>query len=285
MIQRFKNLPLSLKIFSVFVLILLLVSFFNFIYFPWKQKQQVIDAMQDRAESVAQMLAAGVSLALEEGDFEFINRLLTLAKKDENILYIAICDAEGQPTVSFNPNELSIPSKILLSSSRTIEASEALHTKALLEISGIQRFLIIGFSLRERDSAIDEIRITGFLISLAILIFALLLSVYLSRLIVNPLSELVGTIDYFGKTEDHKITLQKSGSDEVGKLIDAFNDMTSALHARTMERKQAVESLGGKRGAFPLAGANRWRRNLGTGTGLPDSRMEPGGRASSWLAT
>ena len=243
MIQQFKNLSIRIKIFSIFVLILLLVSFFNFIYFPWKQKQQVTQALQARAETSAQMVAAGVSLALESGDFEFIDQLLTLAKRDEHILYIAICDDDGKPTISFNPNEMLIPSLESFGNLRTIEKEDALHTTSVMEIADIDRTLIIGFSLVERNRAIDEIRVTGFLVSAATLMFGLLLSVYLSRLMIKPLSQLVASIDHISEAEDYESTIEKSSLDEVGKLIDAFNGMTTALQARTVERKQALETL------------------------------------------
>lgn len=178
-----------------------------------------------------------------QGDYEFVNRLFMLAKRDESILYIAICDENGQPNVSFNPKEMSIPSIAAFSSDRTIERADALHTMAQLETMDTQWALIIGFSLKDRDSAIDEIRITGFLVSFATLIFCLLLSIYLSRLIINPLSQLVDRIGLLGKTEDPQIFIEKGHNDEVGKLIDAFSEMTARLQARTVERKQALDTL------------------------------------------
>ena len=250
MTRQFNNLPIRAKIFSIFALILLLVSFFNFIYFPWKQKQQVTQALQVRAETSARMIAAGVSLAFEQGYYEFIGELLTLAKSDEHVLYIALCDEDNQPTVSFNPSEIPIPSIESFSGERTIERENALHTTSLLEMTDDNRILVIGFSLEERDRAIDEIRVTGFIVTSATLLFGLVLSVYLSRLMINPLSQLVDRIDHISETEDYESTIEKSSGDEVGKLIDAFNHMTTALQTRTAEHKQAVETLQESEGRF-----------------------------------
>ena len=136
MIQLFRNLPIRIKMFSIFVLILLLVSFFNFVYFPWKQKQQVTHALQVRAESSAMMMAAGVTLALEKGDFEFIGELLTFSKGDEGILYIAVCDEEYQPAVSFNPQAVKIPSAAFFAGANTIERDNVLHTTSALNGTG-----------------------------------------------------------------------------------------------------------------------------------------------------
>ena len=243
MIQRFRDLSIRTKIFSIFLFVLPLVATFNFIYFPWQQKRQVTQAMQARAEGVAQMLGASVSHALAVGDFALINELFNQAKEDQNILYIAICDADGQPSVSFNPQQLPLPSVESFLDGRTIEDETALHTHAPLDMSGSRNDLIIGFSLEERDAAIDKIRITGFIVSCATLLFGLILSVYLSRLIINPLSILVDTIDDIGRTEDFARTIEKSGTDEVGRLVDAFGSMIDKLRARSVERKQAEETL------------------------------------------
>ena len=236
--------------FSIFVLILLLVSFFNFVYFPWKQKQQVTHALQVRAESSAMMMAAGVTLALEKGDFEFIGELLTFSKGDEGILYIAVCDEEYQPAVSFNPQAVKIPSAAFFAGANTIERDNVLHTTSALETEDANRILVVGFSLDERDRAIDEIRLTGFLVTSATLVFGLLLSIYLSRSMINPLSRLVDSIDHISKTEDYETTIEKGSTDEVGKLIDSFNEMTRTLQTRTVERRQAVETLEESEGRF-----------------------------------
>ena len=41
-------------------------------------------------------------LTLVQGDYEFVNRLFMLAKRDESILYIAICDENGHCSSSWS---------------------------------------------------------------------------------------------------------------------------------------------------------------------------------------
>lgn len=199
--------------------------------------------MTDRAESITQMLAAGVSLALEEGDFAFIDELFKQAKEDESILYIAIFGEDGKATFSFNPQDIDLPSIDLFSAGDTVEKVGRLHARSPLQISAIESDLIVGFSLRERDRAIESIRATGFVVSFAILVSGVLLSIYLSRLITTPLSRLVETIGEIGRAEDYEKEIQKAGTDEVGQLIDAFSAMIAQLRARSIERQQLEESL------------------------------------------
>ena len=90
MVQGFRNLPIRLKIASVTTVVLLLISSFVLIYVSAKQREQVTRALQSKAESTVQTLASGVSLALEEGDYNFVNQFFLLARRDSVIVYLAI---------------------------------------------------------------------------------------------------------------------------------------------------------------------------------------------------
>ena len=183
MIQGFKNLPIRLKISSISTVVLLLIFSFVFLYFPIKQKEQVTNALQDKAESTAQMLASGVSLALGEGDLDFVNQLFILARMDSAIVYLGVLDENGSQLISYNPYNVLIPSRFEADAG-TFEHSQVLHTRVPLPIEeGIQGNLIVGFSLEDRDQEINKIRLAGFLSSAAIFLLGLLMSFYLSRLI------------------------------------------------------------------------------------------------------
>ena len=101
MILRLKDLPIRVKIVGTFTAILLLTSIFNMIYFPASEKEQVNRALEDRAGSMVQMLAAGMESALGTGDYEFVNQLFEMVRTDPNIVYVAVVDQAGEPSISF----------------------------------------------------------------------------------------------------------------------------------------------------------------------------------------
>ena len=239
MIQGFKNLSILLKISSIATVVLLLISSFVFIYFPLKQKQQVTNALENKAESTVQMLASGVSLALGEGDLDFVNQLFILARMDSAIVYLGVLDENGSQLISYNPYNVLIPSRFKAGAG-TFEHSQVLHTRVPLPIEeDIQGNLIVGFSLEDRDQEITKIRWVGFLISAAIFLLGLFMSFYLSRLITSPIQRLVKSVKQIGSEGHYIDTIEKSGTDEIGTLIDAFNDMSAKIETRTMELQRS----------------------------------------------
>ena len=175
MIQRFINLPIGAKIISTFTLVLFLICSLIFIYFPQRQKRQVTNTLQSKAENTAQILAAVIAFALDKGDYDFFDQVSTITKSDPNIVYISIVHEQGKPLISFNPRGIQIPSKESYAGKTTFEERGMLHTTILLQIEeGVQANLIIGYSLRQRDIELAQIRNTGFAIS--ILIFGSMLN-------------------------------------------------------------------------------------------------------------
>ncbi len=242
MTRHFKNLPIRIKLISIFVLVLLLVSAFIFTYFPLKQKQQVTQALQNEVKSTARMLAIGVSLALGEGDYDFVDQIFTLTKKDSNVVYIAVLDEEGNQLISFNPQGVQIPLKSQYANKNTFEQKGVLHTAVPLQIEeNVEGNLITGFSLQDRDKEIARIRLIGFEIGIAIFLLGIAVSIYLSRLITDPIEKIVDTINQTERTGNYQFSIEKSSTDEVGTLIGAFNNMSVRIQTQTLELKQAEE--------------------------------------------
>jgi len=244
MMQTLRNLPIRIKISSISSLVLLLISSFVFIYFPVKQKEQVTSALRSKAESTAQILSLGVSIALGEGNYGFIDQVFILAKRDPNILYIAILDEDGNRIISYNPQDLQIPSKSSSANRKAFEERGMLHAAVPLQVEeGVEGNLIVGFSLRDRDKAIAQIRVGGLGISIVIFLLGISLSFYLSRLITNPLQKVVDTIGQIERTGDYQHTIEKNSTDEIGTLIDALNHMSATIQTRTQELQQSESQM------------------------------------------
>lgn len=225
------------KIVCTFSLVLLGISIFNFVYFPQAQKRQVTEALEDKVDTVVRMLAAGMTSALDKGDYEFLARVFGLVKDDPTVLYVAVVDAGGDLVLSFNPQEIQLPSVELYTDRRHFEERKILHGAVPLQIEeGVQGFLLVGYSLVGRDEVLAEIRTTGLVIIVSIFVLGLLLFSFLSHLITDPIGRLVDTIRETRRTGEYRYVTQEHSTDEVGELIGAFNDMTA-------EREQMEEEL------------------------------------------
>ena len=237
---------------SSYALLLFIAVSATFIYFPEKQRQQVTEALEMKAESTVQMLAVGISLALDEGDYDLIQKVFNLTQADTNIAYIAVLDEIGDEIISFNPKEIQTPNIIQYSTKKVFEEQEMIFVAKRLRIEDeIYGYLVIGYSLKGRNETIAQIRWTGFWISMAIFLLGTLISVYLSRQITKPIKNVVESLKEIGRVETYGKMIEKSSNDEIGSLIDGFNDMSAKIYTRTeelrlriIEHKKAEEEKG-----------------------------------------
>jgi signal transduction histidine kinase len=72
---------------------------------------------------------------------------------------------------------------------------------------------------------------------------ALLLSSGLQRLVSRPIRELAETARAVSERRDYSLRAGKRSSDELGRLVDAFNDMLGQIQARDSELLRAKEEL------------------------------------------
>ena len=229
MTQLFKNLSIKVKIITIFALVISLACIFIVTYFPVMQKKQVAGALRNKAESTLNMLAAGVSFAFGETDYEVVNRLFSLAKNDSSITYIVILDEAGNQQIAFNPQKIVIPVINSQIAHKTFEDKGMLHTYTAIDFEDADYIiLIMGFSLEDRDKQIASIRWTGFAVSIAIFFVCFVLSIYLSKLITNPIQRVIKTINQIGRKGDYQQIIGTRSNDEVA-LIEAFTSMVANL--------------------------------------------------------
>src|SRR6185436_16277684 len=71
------------------------------------------------------------------------------------------------------------------------------------------------------------------------MIVALLLSARLQRVISGPVLELADTARAVSAKKDYGVRAQKRSADEVGVLIDSFNEMLAQIQKRDMDLQEA----------------------------------------------
>lgn len=75
-------------------------------------------------------------------------------------------------------------------------------------------------------------------IMLLVLIAAALLAVQLQKVVSRPILHLMETMDSVKKSKDYSLRATKSGDDELGALVEGFNEMLNRIEAHSEDRKK-----------------------------------------------
>jgi len=113
------------------------------------------------------------------------------------------------------------------------------------------------YLLRDMSEMYGRLELYGGIVAVVLLsaaVVALVLSSVLQRLISKPILDLVSTAKAVSEGKDYSVRAAKAGRDEVGILVDGFNEMLAQIQARDMAL-QASESQ--YRAMFEVAGVGK----------------------------
>jgi signal transduction histidine kinase/AmiR/NasT family two-component response regulator len=97
--------------------------------------------------------------------------------------------------------------------------------------------------LEEMDARLKQYVGIFAAILLGSLLFASLLSAFLQRLISRPLLRLTETARYVRENKDYSVRAEQHGHDEIGFLIDGFNQMLGVVQSHEAELSRHRDSL------------------------------------------
>jgi len=100
--------------------------------------------------------------------------------------------------------------------------------------------LMLLYDLGEIGERVRLYGSTVFLVILASSILAFLLSSRLRSMIATPISRLVNATTAVSKTGDYGVRAEKLSGDELGVLVDRFNDMLGGIQSRDQDLKTAL---------------------------------------------
>ena len=104
--------------------------------------------------------------------------------------------------------------------------------------------VVIRSDLEELKHRLIQFGVLGLLVLAASLLTVVMLSSVLRRIIAEPIVSLASTAKVFSREKDYSIrTAASSSRDEIGVLIEAFNEMLDQIQQRDAEVRQLNEGL------------------------------------------
>jgi signal transduction histidine kinase len=208
------------------------------------------EAMQQRRALVAEITAIGAVIghnsaaALLFEDQEDAKTTLSALRSTSYIRKAELLTPDGQTFVSLAFGDQGIPTRVgecAPHASPSAESSSVSFRERQGDLLDFCRVLIVDgltvgtlhlvADMRKLNDALSTFVIAGAATTLVLLILAVPLSWMLQHMISAPITKLAHVMTCVARDKDYKIRIEKHGDDEVGTLIERFNDMLAQIGA------------------------------------------------------
>ncbi len=242
--KLFKNFSISTKLkfiilftsIAAFLLTGTVILVNDFLFFQNKYVQDL------------KMLARITGIHIQESVQEHHNgkalQILEVLSENPYIMCSAYYDSTGFLRASWSRNQM-----YKVSSNAEIKKAVYHHRNRIYIYEPI--YLdgkLYGIVFIQRDKGELYIRFLGYLglmifILVGAVFFVLFLSTRLEKMIFTPLKELSEVSAHISKNKDYSIRALKQNEDEVGVLVDCYNDMLEQIHLRDEKLQFAYDDL------------------------------------------
>jgi signal transduction histidine kinase/DNA-binding response OmpR family regulator len=198
-------------------------------------------SLATQAEMIGDNSAASVAFDAPASATE----VLAALEADPRVLAACLYGADGEVFATYQRPDLRAPFRPPRPQAPGSRIAE--HQFHLFRVIERQGNRIGTLYLRADLAALDESLRRGFgivaLIIAAASMLAVLLSGRLQRIISTPVLHLTETAERVARENDYSIRARQAGRDEIGRLIEHFNDMLSAVQRRDLELEQHRDHL------------------------------------------
>jgi two-component system sensor histidine kinase/response regulator len=194
-------------------------------------------SMMQQLRGMAQVLAANAESAVVFGDNEAAVTSLSSLRERSEVLASRIVRPNGDvfavypqnaPREIFNSTPQDIYQAMPFTATR-LRLDWPMHTHAGDESLGTLSMVI---DLSEMWAQIRQDTISTLLAGLAVFLLAVMLATRLQKRISQPIHELASTAREVAQTQRYDLHIKRTSEDEIGDLVDSFNDMLGEIHQR-----------------------------------------------------
>jgi len=238
---------LKTKIWLTIGSIVLMFSFFTLFYFPRQQGNSLVSNYQNEVQNLANTVALGVKIAINEQNFEGVQTAMEFVKGDPRLQFISMVQSD---TV-WNPahDKFTIKETVFRTFpegqhlSPNITSNDSLIVKkAPFSTKMMSGAIMLGFNTKGIEASKARIRNTSLIVSGLVLLIGILIGLWLSRTISIPVLALRDAARKVGEGDlGQKIT--RIRRDEIGQLEKAFNKMIDDLDKTTNDLNEKNEVL------------------------------------------
>lgn len=226
------------------VLVITLLCFIAYTIFSFSRESR------ERLGTLSDMIGADVGAALEFGDGLAVTKSLEALRGDPTIRQLFVLDENGHIRAYYHHVDYVVPTDLQqqLIATRTEAEELTFDLCPIVEKPIMRDGSRLGTILIEQDDHVINDKIvasTG--ISAVILIFSLgfsyLLANRFQRVITDPVAAMATTMQEVSCTKDYSQRVAVSGTDEMDRLAERFNEMLSEIEQRDADLLLRQEQL------------------------------------------
>lgn len=239
-----RDLPIRQKLIVITTMTLalsLLVA--AMIFYVWDYRAYRHYVQRD-VGTIASLLADNVKAAVAFKDSTAATETLGSLKARPEVASACVYDADGRPFASYDKSGKSAPCAVATRRDGDYFESGGLVLFRPVTIEGRR----VGTLALQRTFADVNKQMwlqSGILAAIIVVALAvgLLLSSRMQRVVSGPIGGLARTARAVTSSRDYSLRAERQGDDELGTLVDAFNDMLAQMQQRTAELQSTKGQL------------------------------------------
>jgi signal transduction histidine kinase len=244
MLNLFRNLSIRWKL-IIFVdlttAVGLLISGAAFVNYEMETYRESVSS---NLTTIGQILARTSTAALAFGDVTAATASLSILEREGHIQDAAIYGKNGTTFARYSRGRRpeTIPASAPADGLRFEAGAIVLAHPIALDTDRIGT-LYLRRDLSDKDARLKRYASMAGLILLAAMLAAVLVSSILRNLISRPILRLAEAAKRVSHENNYEIRVQKFGHDELGTLVDQFNEMLGQIHSRDEALQAAKDEL------------------------------------------
>ncbi len=205
-------------------------------------------AMIEHLDTLAKVIGSNSTAALIFSDQKSANETLAALSAEPNIISATILDKEAKrfayyPVQTNNKSTASISEakgesfnkSLLIKDGFEFHKGHVDLSKKIIFDKETIGTIYIQADLKDLYSRLKFYLIVTSMIMMVSIFIAFILSSRLQRIISEPILKLANTMNIVSDQKEYTIKVEKTSSDELGVLIDGFNDMLEQIHERDIQ--------------------------------------------------
>ena len=182
--------------------------------------------------------------AILSGDADAARRTLRALRSHDAVLGGALYDINGNVVAHYTRADTAIELPTAMPNAGHGFSRGRVWVSAAIERRDrtVGRIYLLGSTHHWNEALLRFLSVIG-LLFVAVLGLSLLLSFKLQRLITGPIGQLLNVSRQVVDKRDYRLRAAKQGNDEIGELVDGFNDMLQQIESRRAEVERAQHEL------------------------------------------